>query len=207
MTIGSGYKIWMTLWGRYMNKLLESEKVASIEKSDAIDILDRTIDFVRNCDNKASIFLGVFGVIVTIVLTTDGVDNLTAIFNAAIAQLSFCNVLYLAMMVGAVVAVVFGLSQIIRVLGVKVDPLKEEGIENDSKIFFESIKRNVNYIAYKAKLLSMSDEEFLNDVTSQIYINACICSDKYKNYKCGLKWSLIGFIAFVVLWAIGTILF
>jgi len=32
-----------------------------MDKADALDILDRTIDFVRNCDNKASIFLGTFG--------------------------------------------------------------------------------------------------------------------------------------------------
>jgi len=190
-----------------MTELQEKAKMQAIDKADAIDILDRTIDFVRNCDNKASIFLGAFGVILTIVLTTDGVDNLASIFNSAIAQLSFCNILFLVLMLCAVVAVVVGLSQIIRVLGVKVESLKEEGIACDSKIFFEGIKKNTNYLTYKAKLFNMSDEEFLNDIASQIYINSCICSDKYKNYKCGLKWSLIGFIAFIVLWIIGTILF
>ena len=53
-----------------------------VDKDGALDILDRTIGFVRNCDNKASIFLGTFGVILTIVLTTDGLDNLMSIVQA-----------------------------------------------------------------------------------------------------------------------------
>lgn len=55
-----------------------------MDKADALDILDRTIDFVRNCDNKASIFLGTFGVILTIVLTTEGLNNLILIVRTAI---------------------------------------------------------------------------------------------------------------------------
>lgn len=190
-----------------MTGLQENIKEQTIDESDAIDILDRTIDFVRNCDNKASIFLGIFGVVLTIVLTTDGVNNLVSIFDSAITQTSFCNVLYLLLMAGSVIITSFGLTQIVRVLGVKVDFSKEEGLDTDSKIFFEHITKNTNYLTYKTKLSNISDKEFLNDITSQIYINSCICSEKYKNYKCGLKWSLIGFSAFITLWTIGTILF
>ena len=52
------------------------------DKSDALDILDRTIDFVRTFDNKASIFLGFFGVILTIILTTEGANNLISIITS-----------------------------------------------------------------------------------------------------------------------------
>lgn len=97
------------------------------------------------------------------------------------------------MMAGFIIAMVFGLSQIIKVLGVKIDSSAEEGLDGDSKIFFEHIQKN-NYSAYKEKLLGITEEIFLNDVISQIYINSCICHDKYKNLKCGLKWTLIGFV-------------
>lgn len=176
-----------------------------VDKADALDILDRTIDFVRNCDNKASIFLGTFGVILTIVLTTEGLNNLMLIVRAAIAKKTFCNALYLLMMAGFIIAMVFGLSQIIKVLGVKIDSSAEEGLDGDSKIFFEHIQKN-NYSAYKEKLLGITEEIFLNDVISQIYINSCICHDKYKNYKCGLKWTLIGFCGFSILWIIGAVI-
>ena len=178
----------------------------TVEKSDAIDILNRTIDFVRNCDNKASIFLGIFGVVLTIFLTTEGLDDLISILDAATTQRTFCNVFYLLLMIGSIITTTFGLCQIIKVLGVQVDFSKEEGLISDSKVFFECISRN-NYLEYKNKLFTMSDEDFFNDVVSQIYINSRICSDKYRNYKCGFKWSLIGFSGFVVLWVIGMIIF
>ena len=175
-----------------------------VDKDSALDILDRTIGFVRNCDNKASIFLGTFGVILTIVLTTDGLNNLMSIVQKVITQGTFCSALYLLMMTGSILAMIFGVSQIIRVLGVKVDSSAEEGLDGDSKIFFEYIRKN-NYLGYKVKLLATTEEVFLNDVISQIYINSCICHDKYKNYQCGLKWTLIGFCGFSVLWIIGAV--
>lgn len=177
-----------------------------VDKADALDILDRTIGFVRNCDNKASIFLGTFGVILTIVLTTDGLNNLMSIVQTVITQGTFCSALYLLMMTGSIIAMIFGVSQIIRVLGVKVDSSAEEGLDGDSKIFFEYIRKN-NYLGYRVKLLATTEEAFLNDVISQIYINSCICHDKYKNYQCGLKWTLIGFCGFSVLWIIGAVVF
>lgn len=184
----------------------EKDKTQRLDKSDALDILDRTIDFIRNCDNKAAIFLGTFGVILTIALTTEGLNNLMSIIQAAIAQQTFCNVLYLLMMSGSIIATVFGLSQIIKVLGVKVDFSSEEGLDGDSKIFFEHISKNC-YLSYKKKLLAITEEELLNDIASQIYINSCICRDKYRCYKHGLKWTLIGFCGFIVLWVIGIVIF
>ena len=118
-----------------------------VDKADALDILDRTIDFVRNCDNKASIFLGTFGVILTIVLTTEGLNNLMSIVRTAIAQKTFCNALYLLLLAGSIIVMVFGLSQIIKVLGVKIDSSIEDGLDGDSKIFFEHIRKNNSKIA------------------------------------------------------------
>lgn len=181
-------------------------KEKCLDKTDGLDILDRTIDFIRNCENKASIFLGAFGVILTILLTTEGIDNLRAIIHAAIAQLTFCNILYLLMFSAFAGMMIYGLSQIIKVLGVNIDPPKEEGLDTDSKIFFEHISKN-KYRDYKKKLFNLSDEEFLSDITSQIYINSCICSDKYKYYKSGLKWTIVGFCGFLALWIIGIIIY
>ena len=184
----------------------EKDKARHLDKSDALDILDRTIDFIRNCDNKASIFLGIFGVILTIVLTTEGLNDLMSIIQASIEQKTFCNALYLLMISGSIITTIIGLSQIIRVLGVQVDFSSEEGLDGDSKIFFEHISKN-KYLCYKKKLLDTTKDEFFNDIASQIYINSCICRDKYRHYKCGLRWTLIGFCGFIVLWVIGTVIF
>lgn len=184
----------------------EKIKTQYIDKTEALDILDRTIDFVRNCDNKASIFLGSFGVILTIVLTTEGLDSLMSIIRAATAHKTFCDVLYLLLMIGFMITMIFGLSQIIKVLDVTIDFATEEGLDRDSKVFFEHISKN-NYLGYRNKLLSTTEEEFLNDITSQIYINSCICRDKYNKYRCGLKCTLIGSCGVAILWIIGVIIF
>lgn len=184
----------------------DNAKERCLDKADAIDILDRTIDFIRNCENKASICLGTFGVILTILLSTEGIDNLKSIIYSAVTQLTFCNILYLLMFFVSVSITIHGLYQIIKVLGVNVNSPEEEGIEGDSKIFFEPISRN-KYKEYKKKLFSLTEDEFLNNIVSEIYINSCICSEKYRSYKLGLKRTIVGFCAFVILWIIGIIIF
>ncbi|MGI6252280.1 MAG: hypothetical protein ACOYJV_02480, partial [Aminivibrio sp.] len=54
-----------------------------IKKEDAIDILDRIIGFVNNCDSKSSIILGVFGAVITLVFSTDGIAEIRRIFETA----------------------------------------------------------------------------------------------------------------------------
>lgn len=41
----------------------------------ATQILDRNIGFVTNCDNKTSIVLATFGVLLAIILTNEGVNE------------------------------------------------------------------------------------------------------------------------------------
>jgi hypothetical protein len=113
-------------------------------------------------------------------------------------------------MIVSVFCTVYGVFRIMKVLGVQIDKkkyVKEKELDLDSKIFFDHISKNANYLIYKEKLLKMSDEDFINDIISQIYINSVICSDKYKNYKCGFKYSLIGFCAFIFLWIVGIFIF
>lgn len=181
-------------------------KEKCLDKTDAFDILDRTIDFIRNCENKASILLGTFGVILTILLTTEGINNLKSIIYDAVTHLTFCNILYLIMFATSIGITIYGLYRIIKVLGVEVDSPKEDGLDRDSKIFFEHVRKN-KYLDYKNKLQNLSHDEMMNDITSQIYINSCICGEKYSNYKAGLKWTIIGFCGFLALWIIGIIIF
>lgn len=176
-----------------------------ITKEEAIGILDRTINFVQSCDSKASAILGVLGVAFTIALTTDGLNSLIQIVRTAANQKTFWGISFLIIFLGSIFTIIFGLSRIAKVLRAEICFLQEEGIDNDSKMFFESVSKNNDYLSYKHKLVNMSEDEFLNDVISQIYINSCICSRKYKNYVCGFKWLLVGFSAFLFLWVIGTI--
>ena len=53
----------------------------------------------------------------------------------------------------------------------------------------------------------MTKEEYLNDLLSQIYINSKIANEKHVNYNKGIKWTIIGFIALIVMFLIGIYLY
>lgn len=180
-----------------------------IKKDEAIDILDRTIGFIENCDNKASIMLGIFAAIVALVFSTDGVVEIKRIVTIAIINKSFCSVLFLLFWGISFLTLIIGIYYFISTLTAKIDcaDMVEENLELDSKIFFRNIAKNNTYIQYKAKLLGLSDIDLLNDLISQIYINSCICSKKFDKYALGLKLSTIGYGAFLVIWAIGSYMY
>ena len=53
----------------------------------------------------------------------------------------------------------------------------------------------------------MSEQELLDELISQIYINSDIASKKYNKYNKGVKWTIIGFGLFVVILLIGIYLY
>jgi len=186
-----------------------NEQANQMKKEDAIDILDRIIGFINNCDNKTSIMLGVFGAIIALVFSTDGVTEITRIVETAFAIKSFCNILFLMIWSSSFVILLMGVTNFALSLLAKIDcsDMKQTFLELDSNIFFENIAKNSTYKLYKEKILSVNEESLLNDFVSQIYINSCICTAKFKRYNHGLKLSLIGYGAFIALWAIGSYLY
>jgi len=181
-----------------------------IDKSDAFNILDRIIGFIRNCDNKSFIILGIFGGIATIILTSDLKDSLIKIYKSAYAKDTFCSDFYLLLLIAPAFLALYGIYKILKVLDVQLSDEKykiEEELELDSKIYFYKISNNAEYIKYKNKILEVSEEGLLNDILSQIYINSKICKNKYDNYKIGFKCSILSFLAFVILWIIGAFIY
>lgn len=187
-----------------MNELISLKEA---KKEDALDILGRTIGFVNNCDSKTSATLGVFGVLLTILFSGEGVKNLKSIIKAAITTGSWTGISYFVILTCAVIAFTFGILRLLQVLFPKIDcdDLKQEDIELDSRIFFKGICNNSTYSQYKEKFMNCNDNEYLNDIISQIYLNAVICDRKYKNYKIGVVMATIGFLSFLALWGIGII--
>ena len=60
----------------------------------ATQTLDRNIGFVTNCDNKTSIVLAVFGVLLAIILTNEGLNEIFNIVRTCIATMTFCSISY-----------------------------------------------------------------------------------------------------------------
>ena len=173
----------------------------------ATQILDRNIGFVTNCDNKTSIVLAAFGVLLAIILTNESLNEIFNIVKACIATKTFCSILYLLCFASAIFVIVLGMFNLGSVLVAKTS---EEAIgkkDENSRIFFAGIRKNGDYNTYHQKFYAMSKEDFLNDLIEQIYINADIASIKYATYNLGLKRTIVGFIFFVVLLLIGIYIY
>lgn len=180
-------------------------------KEDLLEVLDRTINFVNSCDNKAAIMLGVHSVILTIILTSDGTYSIINIFNKIIEikEKSINDFLYMLLLVLSSITLIWGLYKIVSVLIAKVDcrDLKSELLEMDSKIFFGNIAKNKSYKEYKQKLLSIEEDEFINDIISQIYLNSIICDNKFKRYNLGVLLSIAGLIGFIIVLIMGAFIY
>lgn len=173
----------------------------------ATQTLERNINFVTNCDNKTSIVLAAFGVLLAIILTNEGLKEIFNIVNVCIATKTFCSMLYLLCFIGAIFSMVWGMFNLGSVLIAKTS---EEAIgrkNENSCIFFAGIRKNGNYNTYHQKFCAMSKEDLLNDLIEQIYINADIASVKYATYNRGLRRTIVGFIFFVALLLIGIYIY
>lgn len=173
----------------------------------ATQTLDRNISFVTNCDNKTSIVLAAFGVLLAIILTNEGLNEIFNIVKTCIEAKNFCSILYLLCFAGAIFVMVLGMFNLGSVLVAKTS---EEAIgrkDENSRIFFAGIRKSGDYKTYNQRFYAMSKEDLLNDLIEQIYINADIASIKYATYNLGFRRTIIGFGLFVVLLLIGICIY
>lgn len=189
------------------SKIVSTEEVLEYKIEIAAQTLERNIGFITNCDNKTSIVLAAFGVLLAIILTNEGLNKMFNIVKTCISTKTFCSILYLLCFLGATFLMVIGMFNLGRVLVAKTS---EEAIgrkDENSCIFFSGIRKNGNYNTYYQKFNAMSKEDILNDLLEQVYINADIASIKYATYNRGLRCTIVGFILFVALLLIGICIY
>ena len=173
----------------------------------ATQTLERNIGFVANCDNKTSIVLAIIGVFLTIILTNDGLNKIYGVINTCIEMKTFCSIMYLFALGVAIVVMVLGIYNLCIVLIAKTSETAEGVTLTNSRIFFTRINKHGNCEIYKAKFYEMGEQELLDELIAQIYINSNIASKKYNKYNKGVKWTIIGFGLFVVILLIGIYLY
>ncbi len=178
-------------------------------KEDAFNVLDRIIGFINTCDNKTSIILGIIGVMLSIFFTSDSIKELQIIIISALESSKFKDYIYLFFLVLFSICLGYGIFKLISSLFARINGLdiKEESLDLDSKIFFRHIAKNNSYKEYKQKMTKCSQEKFVNDIISQIYINSKICSKKYNDYNQGLIIISLGFVGFILTLFIGSIIY
>ena len=172
-----------------------------INKEELNQTLDRTISWIENCDNKASIVLGVVGVVLAILLSEEYIEIIGKLMHDILSCTTFGNIVLLVLIIAAFIMSLAGIVFLIKSLTakIKIEEFSKRGIFTDSSLFFSAIANNSTLAEYDKKLNEADESVFLKDLKSQIYICSIICDRKFRNYNRGLLLSMSGIGALVLL--------
>ena len=181
------------------------KKNVEINKEDINKILDNVNFWINNSDTKASIILGFLGIFISIIFTNNKIlAKIINIFNNLFIDISFDDIIYLILFALSIFSLFYGLYKLIKVL---VPDLKLKDYSQKSPVYFGGIASYKSFNEYKEDFKKLDDESFKEELLSQIYINSIICNNKFKNFKVGLIFSLLGIIVFFGLFLIGILIY
>lgn len=175
-------------------------------KEDVYKNLDNIISWINNSEVKASIALGLFGVIITVLFTNDSlIKKYADLFKEVIKNVNFSDVLYILFIILSIGTIFLGLYKLIKVL---IPTLQTKfNLKKPSHIYFGSIANFNSSLEFKESLNDTTEEELMDDLLNQVYINSIICMNKFNNFQIGLKFSLSGFLLLIFLIIIGIIVY
>lgn len=150
--------------------------------------LSRIIGFVNSCDSKSSIVMSGVLAIVALIAGLNG-PSLADHFKNNLDSAGV--ILSLVFLIVSVALIIIGLSFVISSLYARGKP--DNQAYHDSLIYYGSIS-SLEYDDYKESVLSRTNEDYLEDLASQVHINSVICSKKYRLYNKGLIFSIVGII-------------
>lgn len=188
-------------------------EVGALDISEQIEVakasLERINGWIDNCDTKAGTILALIGVLLTIVFTNEGLNELYKLMSRVFPPRSFCGFLYLLLFVSSVILLIIGLLHLIWTLMAVTDAKKysQSGVTTNSLLHFKSISDRTDYQRLYDDFITQSKESYLNDLMSQVYINSIIANKKYENYNNGLRYTIEGFIAFIIMFLLGLYLY
>lgn len=177
-------------------------------KEDCYQSLENINSWINNSDTKASIMLGITGVILTVILTNNElIGKCTNLFDAITKDFDFFDAIYSICILGALASAIVGTFWLFKVLN---PTLKLQGSKNkkkESHIYFGSIADFKNAKDFQNSIKKASDKDILEDLQNQIYVNSIICTDKFNNFKRGLKYSLLGMGFLIILFLLGILIY
>lgn len=171
--------------------------------------LDRINDWINSCDSKAGTVLALIGVLLTIIFTNDGMAEMYNVLQYIIPPTNFCTYIYIIFLGISVFMLCYGIMRLILTLVARINSniYQQPGLITNSVLFFGKISNRSSYQVFQNDILSIKKDDYLKDLLSQVYINSKIANEKYVNYNIGIKWTIIGFIAFIVIFLIGIYLY
>lgn len=171
--------------------------------------LDRINGWINSCDSKAGTVLALIGVLLTIIFTNDGMAEMYNVLQYIIPTTNFCTDIYIIFLGISVFMLCYGIMRLILTLVARINSniYQQPGLITNSVLFFGKISNRSSYQVFQNDILSIKKDDYLKDLLSQVYINSKIANEKYVNYNIGIKWTIIGFIAFIVIFLIGIYLY
>ncbi|WP_434776839.1 Pycsar system effector family protein [Neisseria sp. Ec49-e6-T10] len=180
-----------------LNKNKKDQKDIFLTIPELNILLDRTIDFIKTCENKVAIVLSIYGVILAILFSSENIQSVKNATKSILVADRCIGILFIIFFIISLLILILGIGTLLAVLFANTKCL-----EYQSKIFFNHIATNSSWKQYKEVLLEYSEENHKDDLISQIHRNSTICSIKFKRYQTGLKISLIGFSSFILMWVV-----
>lgn len=149
--------------------------------------------WVGNCDQKASFLLATIGILLALFLSTDAVvDSIAFVKESLILAYSNCQcgfvllwLLASLLILGSFVCSAVSIFYLLLALRSDIDDEKyqEAKTSKPSFTFFGSIsKRSFRDYCNNSQ---GSSNEYIDELKSQIFINAKICTRKFENFKTG----------------------
>lgn len=193
-------------------------------KDDAYKTLDMVNMWIGNADSKISYSLTFIGVLLGFFLTTSKPINISEVVNKTLIKIQeiFNQGIQLTLqsielkdsisVIILVLICVFIFTSVIACIylykGIKgrIDPeiYKQNGLVTKSNIFWNSIS-NQKYVDFYKNIRDLDESNLMKDISSQIFINSKICTEKFENYNKGVKYIIISVIIFFVYTIIGFI--
>ena len=169
--------------------------------------LSRIDSWISNCDTKAGIVLALFGVLISVFISSFDFEFLFVFFSSLKSHFSIWSLFYLAVLISSVVFMGFGIFNLTLSLFARINPLiyQEERLVTDSVVFFGTIAGNKTFDVFSSKFDNCDKAKYLRDIQSQIYINSSIATAKFNYYNKGIKYSYVGF--FIVVFILVVIRF
>ena len=179
----------------------------TMDKDELNKVLERTIGWINNCDTKVSIILSGIGVMFGIFLATDHLRKFLAIIKWMFDNSSFLAFVYLAFILISIILVLLGVSFFVNALLSRTNILKfkEKKVSLVSLLFFSTISDFSSVEEYKKEVEKCEEKQYIEDLITQIYVCSLICNGKFKYYKRGLLFSIIGVALYCLMNFIGVL--
>ncbi len=160
--------------------------------------------WITNCDTKSSILLAFYGVLLTLVFTSELTKMISNTFamETSLKNIGFLEIKNFISLFSILAFIVFSILCLLFVYNtlkarINDEIYSQQELNTNSNIFFLKISSK-SYKDFKDASNSETSEDFLNDLNSQIFINSNIATEKFKAYNKSLLFGFLGLLSIVI---------